>query len=194
MFTRQRSATWTAVLATVLLPIAASSARAQNTSGYYYETFRYGYNPGYYARRFPVPAPGSVNQFFGLDRAVSKTMPSTVTAGAYLQYASATSGGGPRAAGDHRWTPVRPQAAADTTALIELQVPDGAQVWFADQRTKQPGLWRRYVSPPLAPGKEYTYTVRVVWMKSGREVVEIRDIAVGAGDRLNATFPSTAAK
>jgi uncharacterized protein (TIGR03000 family) len=178
----------------VVLPIVASSARAQNASGYYYETFRYGYNPGYYARRFPVPVPGSVNQFFGLDRAGAKTMPSTVTAGAYLQYAPAPSGGGPRAAADRRWTRAAPHAAADITALIELQVPDGAQVWFADQRTKQTGLLRRYVSPPLAPGREYTYTVRVVWMESGREVVETRDIAVGAGDRLNATFPGIAVK
>jgi uncharacterized protein (TIGR03000 family) len=140
-----------------------------------------------------VPAPGSFNQAFGLDRMVTKTAPSAVSAGAYLQYAPATSEAGPRAA-DNRWSLRVATPPADTTAQIDLRVPEGAEVWIAGTKTGQTGPQRRFVSPPLTPGKTYTYEVRVTWKDGAREVNQSRELPVDAGARVSATFPAAAAE
>jgi hypothetical protein len=41
-------------LITVVSPPAVRPALGQGAGGYYYETYQYGYNPGYYARRYVV--------------------------------------------------------------------------------------------------------------------------------------------
>jgi hypothetical protein len=35
-------------------PLAVRPVRGQGAGGYYYETYRYGYNPGYYARQYVI--------------------------------------------------------------------------------------------------------------------------------------------
>ncbi len=58
--------------------LAARPATAQSTTAYYYYTYSYGYNPGYYAHRYPArPIAGPPN----------KLAPVTMT---YLYYAPAT--------------------------------------------------------------------------------------------------------
>jgi hypothetical protein len=41
---------------------------------------------------------------------------------------------------------------------------------------------RQFVSPPLTPGKSYTYTVRVLWPEEGRWVSQAHSFRVHAGD------------
>ena len=72
-------------------------------------------------------------------------------------------------------------APSDNRARIWLSVPADAQVWFDGEPTKQTGELRHFVSPPLAPGRSYTYDVRVRWTKDGKPVEEERRVRVRAG-------------
>jgi uncharacterized protein (TIGR03000 family) len=47
---------------------------------------------------------------------------------------------------------------------------------------------RRFVSPLLKPGREYTYQVRARWMEDGREVVQSRRVTVSAGAEVSVDF------
>jgi uncharacterized protein (TIGR03000 family) len=66
-------------------------------------------------------------------------------------------------------------------ATIELTIPADAQVWFNGQATRQTGMVRRYVTPPLSTASDYTYELKVRWNKEGQPVEEIRTISVMAG-------------
>src|SRR5262249_29983293 len=61
------------------------------------------------------------------------------------------------------------QAAADDAAVAEVQVrvPANATVWFDGEPTEQTGPYRRFWTPPLEPGKVYTYQVKARWMLDG---------------------------
>jgi uncharacterized protein (TIGR03000 family) len=81
---------------------------------------------------------------------------------------------------DSRGTSGRP-APSDNRARIWLTVPADAQVWFDGEPTKQTGGLRQFVSPPLAPGRFYTYAVRVRWTQGGKPVEEERRVRAQAG-------------
>ncbi len=72
-------------------------------------------------------------------------------------------------------------APSDNRARIWLTVPADAEVWFDGEPTEQAGELRHFVSPPLAPGRSYTYAVRVRWTKGGKPVEEERRVRVQAG-------------
>jgi uncharacterized protein (TIGR03000 family) len=189
MFRHLQSVVSTAALALVGLLSVARSVPAQGPAGYYYETFRYGYNPGYYARRVVVPGHGDAA--FGPYGVRTKTSPGAVAEGAYLHYASAGVGQSPAGANRLSLTRASP-APATGTARLEVRVPDGSEVWFGAVRTEQPGVRRYYESPPLAPDRDYAYQIRVVWKVDGRAVAESRNVTVHAGDELIETFPAAA--
>jgi uncharacterized protein (TIGR03000 family) len=77
---------------------------------------------------------------------------------------------------------------ADREAVIDVRLPAGAVILFGGQRTTSTGPERRFVSPPLVPGKEYVYEVTVRWQEGGREVTRNRSLPVRAGERLNIAF------
>jgi uncharacterized protein (TIGR03000 family) len=192
-----RSLTWAAALATMALLFASLPARAQSSpAGYYYETFRYGYNPGYYARRYTAPPAGNQSVSFGAYGGNAKTAPTSVTPGTWLRYAAAAPTAQPQIGGFSRAPVLSVTRAAeqiesaDTTVQIELRVPADAEVWLDGVRTWQAGESRLFVSPPLTSGKKYSYEVRVTWKEGDQEKVEKRDLGVRAGDRLSESFPA----
>ena len=65
---------------------------------------------------------------------------------------------------------------------LVAHVPENAQVWVEDRATTSRGGLRTYQSPPLTPGKSYSYTVRVAWVENGKVVSQTRHVAVKAGD------------
>jgi uncharacterized protein (TIGR03000 family) len=190
---QRRSEAWVVTVATAALLLAVRPAPAQSAGGYYYETFRYGYNPGYYARRYPVPSADYYGLYFGPCRTATKTAPGVVSPGAIVRYApaqpAAPQGGGAAVAAAVSRSVRVPAAESEPRARLELRVPKDAAVWFGDVRTEQTGALRLFESPPLAPGKEYVYTVRVAWQEAGNQVEESRDMTVRAGEQLTATFP-----
>jgi uncharacterized protein (TIGR03000 family) len=79
-------------------------------------------------------------------------------------------------------------ADVSNAAVIDVQLPAGAVVLFGKQKTTSIGPARRFISPPLTPGKEYVYEVTVRWQEGGREVTRTRSLPVRAGERLNIAF------
>ena len=87
-----------------------------------------------------------------------------------------------------RAAPPAEAARADRPVRIDLQVPAGAEVWFGGPKTMQTGSFRRFVSPPLTPGRDYAWTVRVRWTEDGRTIDRTRNLSVRAGDRLRLDY------
>jgi uncharacterized protein (TIGR03000 family) len=82
----------------------------------------------------------------------------------------------------------------DNRARIRLEVPAAnAEVWFDGEKTSQIGLIRDFYSPPLTPGKSYTYHVQVRWLDNGKPVEQERAIHVQANTRQEVNFGKTAA-
>jgi uncharacterized protein (TIGR03000 family) len=67
-------------------------------------------------------------------------------------------------------------------ALIMAHLPEDASIWFEDTATQQTGTLRHFRTPPLTPGKEYAYTVRVQWYEGGKWVSQVHNFSVRAGD------------
>jgi uncharacterized protein (TIGR03000 family) len=78
--------------------------------------------------------------------------------------------------------------AGNQPVWINMSVPANAQITFNGAKTRQTGAMRAFVSPPLAPGRDYYYDVTAKWEQGGREVTRTRHIAVQAGDVINVTF------
>ena len=76
------------------------------------------------------------------------------------------------------------QAAPSNTAGIQVSVPADAKVWFDDFLTEQTGPERSFESPPLTPGKTYSYEITAQWRgPDGKDVVRKQQVSV----RANAT-------
>jgi uncharacterized protein (TIGR03000 family) len=74
----------------------------------------------------------------------------------------------------------------DNVARIGLTVPADARVWFDNNTTKQSGEMRYFETPPLAPGRQYVYDVKVRWRdKDGKEVTRTRHLGVSANSTVS---------
>jgi uncharacterized protein (TIGR03000 family) len=180
-----------ALLATAVLLAASGTALAQadrvysDATGYWryykgywyhYKSYAHGYNPGYYARP-------------------DRVLPHGVSPGQYGAYSYLIRPTGPGYS--YSWpgpTSSRPQIETVPTALpvyIEVRVPADAEIWFDGAKTVQAGTVRRFVSPPLTPGRDYSYEVRAKWREDERELTQSRRITFHAGEQVSITFPVT---
>ena len=56
------------------------------------------------------------------------------------------------------------------TVMVEVYLPEGARLFIEGQEMRARGPMRRFVSPPLPPGK-YTYTIKaIIPGQTGREL------------------------
>lgn len=67
---------------------------------------------------------------------------------------------------------------------VDVNLPADADLWFNGTRTGQRGTYRTFVSPPMAPGRVYTYEIRARWEEGGRPMSWRREYEVSPGDRL----------
>jgi uncharacterized protein (TIGR03000 family) len=79
-------------------------------------------------------------------------------------------------------------STAPRPADVEVRVPSDAVLWFEGVRMKQTGSQRSFISPPLQPGKEYKYNVRIQWTENGQPVEQTRTIIVRAGEQVQVDF------
>ena len=79
-------------------------------------------------------------------------------------------------------------------AVIDVRLPSDAVILFDGKQTTAAGPERRFISPPLTPGKEYVYEVSVRWHEGGCEVTRTRSVPVRGGERLNIAFVAEAAQ
>jgi uncharacterized protein (TIGR03000 family) len=87
-------------------------------------------------------------------------------------------------------TQIRPAVVtpAALSTQIQVQVPAQAKVWFDGRPTVQSGKSRGFRSPPLTPGFEYRYAVRVEWRDGDSVMERNRTISFMAGDTVNVDF------
>lgn len=72
--------------------------------------------------------------------------------------------------------------------LLNVRVPANAEVLVDGQRTNQVGTARQFISPPLAPGFEYTYMVEARWQENGQPVTKTRKVTVQPGREATIDF------
>jgi uncharacterized protein (TIGR03000 family) len=65
---------------------------------------------------------------------------------------------------------------------IVAHVPDNAQIWFFDKATTTRGKTRVFYHPNLAPGGNYSYTVRIAWVENGKVVSQTQTFSVTPGE------------
>jgi uncharacterized protein (TIGR03000 family) len=85
-----------------------------------------------------------------------------------------------------------PAGQANERAVLDVTVPyPGAEVLVQGVRTTQTGTQRRYVSPPLAPGKDFVYSVRARWRQPNGEIqLQQQNVIVQAGSEVRVAFPT----
>jgi uncharacterized protein (TIGR03000 family) len=121
--------------------------------------------------------------------------------GSYLPYYGGYGLGAPVVVDNSLSVPVQPASPPpaqtppppDNAAHLQLVVPDTAQVFFGGEQTNQTGPIREFVSPPLTPGKVFTYTIAVRYKApDGQSINDRRLIHVRANDwfRIDFTRPA----
>lgn len=73
----------------------------------------------------------------------------------------------------------------DLMAHLILRVPADAELWFNGTKIAAEGTVRKYASPPLTPGRRYTYSIRAQWQKNGQTIKATREVHVKAGTHID---------
>jgi uncharacterized protein (TIGR03000 family) len=81
-------------------------------------------------------------------------------------------------------SPVR----ADDPATITVTLPADARLYFDGKMTRQDGALRTFVTPDLRPGKEFSYTAKIEYMRDGRTMTETKTVTVRAGQTTRVEF------
>ncbi len=79
----------------------------------------------------------------------------------------------------------------ESTALIEVQVPANAEIWFNGHKTQQTGPDRFFVTPSLSSDMTSSYDVRAHWMDNGKAVDRKKELKVEPGKRAFVSFSSS---
>ena len=66
--------------------------------------------------------------------------------------------------------PSVPSLSTDDRAVVTVNVPADAKLWFDGVPTQSTGAMRHFDSPPLIPGHRYTYDIVARWNQNGREM------------------------
>jgi uncharacterized protein (TIGR03000 family) len=80
--------------------------------------------------------------------------------------------------------------ADDPGVAIRVRVPAGAEIWFDGAKTTVTGTSRLFHTPPLDPGRVYSYEVRVRWADGDGTVEQTRRLTFRVGDRVDLDFTS----
>jgi uncharacterized protein (TIGR03000 family) len=152
-----------------------SSGGYHGSYGGYHGGYGYGFGVGIYlGGGYPYGYPGGYLGYPPDPDAAPYLLPATP-----LAVAPPVPGPTPLPAGQPGAGGLPP--APDLTAHVAVTVPADAEVWFGQGKTRQGGVVRQFVSPELAPGREYTYEIKARWVEGGHEVVQTRQLVVSAG-------------
>jgi uncharacterized protein (TIGR03000 family) len=86
------------------------------------------------------------------------------------------------------YPPAAPVPVSDGSVSVAVGVPPDAQVTVQGVPVAGSGTLRRFRSPPLEPGQEYTYTITAEWAKDGVPVTRTRQVGVRAGQQVVVNF------
>ena len=187
------------LLAITLLLTLGSEVYAQRVAvgvriggpAYYYRPYGYyprpyGYYPYGWYRPYPVIGVGIYAPYYGsyvypVDPGYAVYPAPAVVAGAPPAAPAAPAANAPVPMAVGQQTSEKP--APDNAGHLQLIVPEGATVTVDGQKLSQTGPTREIVSPPVTPGKKYTYHITVRHTDAAGKVVEdTRDIHFQAND------------
>lgn len=168
---------------------------------YYSNAPTYGYGTGYpmgaysgfTSGTYGTGYPGYTTGSYGTGYPTG-TYGTGYPAGTYSGYATGnyaapqfgnTYGPAPNMSGGYQYGTVQNQA---NVARISVQVPADAEIWVEGQRTRETGSVRNFVSPPLTPGRDYSYDIRARWNANGREHNVTKHVDVRAGSQVTVDF------
>jgi uncharacterized protein (TIGR03000 family) len=81
------------------------------------------------------------------------------------------------------------QANTDSEpAHFRVRLPANAKLWIEDREMNMRGSERVFASPPLTPGKEFTYHLKAQWNENGQDVTRTRNFTIHAGDFVTVDF------
>jgi uncharacterized protein (TIGR03000 family) len=81
------------------------------------------------------------------------------------------------------------QAMQALPVRLEVRVQPDAEIWIEGAKTLQRGGLRQFISPPIQPGRSYTYEVKVNWMENGQERTQTETIKVMPGQLVRLDLP-----
>jgi uncharacterized protein (TIGR03000 family) len=74
-------------------------------------------------------------------------------------------------------------------ALMQVRLPENAELWIADEKTQQTGTLRAFVTPELTDNQRGSYTLRAKWTNSdGQNMDQTRRIQVQPGAQVMVDF------
>jgi uncharacterized protein (TIGR03000 family) len=83
----------------------------------------------------------------------------------------------------------QPLRTNDNSAAIQVRVPPDAKLIFNGKETSQTGSQRYFATPPLEPGKTFTYEVEATWQDAnGKQVRRTREVHVQANQLAMVNF------
>ncbi len=90
-------------------------------------------------------------------------------------------------------SPAADEAPADK-AVITVTLPAKATLTIQDTPTNATGPERVFLTPPLEPGKRYSYELSVSWIENGKTFTVIKKVLVVAGKQVRVSFSTDEAK
>jgi uncharacterized protein (TIGR03000 family) len=90
--------------------------------------------------------------------------------------------------------PKKAEATTPAPATIVVNLPTEARLTVDDAATSSTSNRRVFVSPELAPGREYHYTLKAEWVRDGKPVIVTRKVAVTAGNETNISLAAETAE
>jgi uncharacterized protein (TIGR03000 family) len=88
------------------------------------------------------------------------------------------------------------KATGEAPATILVSLPAGARLLIGDELSRSTSADRVFVSPPLRPGKSYSYALKAELSRDGQTLTTRQDVAVRAGQvsRVSIQFPDELAR
>jgi uncharacterized protein (TIGR03000 family) len=86
------------------------------------------------------------------------------------------------------YVPPPPPRPREIPVTLVVRLPADAVLEIDGVGTKQQGEVRRFTSPPLQPGRQYTYTLKASWNEKGEAIVRERAVPVRAGTEVVVDF------
>jgi uncharacterized protein (TIGR03000 family) len=85
--------------------------------------------------------------------------------------------------------PLKAQAPGPEPARVDVRLPATATLEIEGKKTTSTGELRHFVSPPLTPGKKYTYTLKATWKAAdGKEQTRTQTVQVYPGKTTEVDF------
>jgi uncharacterized protein (TIGR03000 family) len=81
-----------------------------------------------------------------------------------------------------------------TPARLLVRLPADARLTIDGEATRSTGQMRRFISPPLAPGQTFRYTLRVEVTRDGKRQGETKEVTVRAGEESEVTLTAREAR